>query len=1403
MYFKKTLILLIFVMFIVGISYVSAEDIDNANVLSADSDLNTVSVDESLSDINEKSVSDAIDDSVTDSYESNVNSDNSDSNINENNKGTDENNGGSEEVNNEISLGSASSEILSDDLDIAIVDPSNFTTDTFNTHHDVYYLQDGIYTTPRSFYIGGKAAGYAQSNFVVRGEANSIICINGSNEVKLAFGKNCILENLKFTVVEGNPSSIIIFGNKAENVTIRNCTFENINCMNLLHASTMSNANNIKIENCSFKNCIVTNVISFLRPEKTISLSNNIFENCVGTPINVTCDIDSEVSFKVLSRNIADTGSDIQCKLEDDNGNAIYSPNLKFLVNGEEMAPTFDVGFGVYSLSYVPSGNDPVSVSASCSNTPNLTAETAYLPIVSSPNLSFEVVCSEYAYQTIYMNVTLNEAITNENVTFIIRNSKEGIVESVDKIITNGFAEATIILNASSLGDYSAYVVYNGSNQFAGASAFEDFYVYKVGIQANITPGDYSAFGLGYDIYYLSDGIYPIIKQTNIGGTSSLPISNFIIRGENNSIISFEYDPAYTSLVCGYGTNVTFENLKFTAAIDLRNPIDLAVLGFHSNSNNITIRNCTFENITNTNYIIRTYNGVVDNFVIENCSFINCNIKHVICHESSGSMSMSDCIFENCTGAPLYITNGLINEADFNCISNNVTASGSYIFGELVDSDGNVIYSPNLKFIINDEEKTPSFDRNTGLYSFWYVPTENQVSVRAVCSNVQNLNVETSYLTILASPDLSLNSTQSITYGEELIIVNATLNEAITNENVTFILKGSSGNVIKSMDALITDGFANSSFVEKLLPGTYTISVIYKGDDKFGESSASAQLTVNKISSYINVTANNVTVFDDVIVTFTMPEEVNGTLKTIRIGCFYNPNGYNNGIANRKNIAVINGTASVNFGKLAANDNFAYVYAISYDFTSSNPLYANINAHTWNSAEDRASLAQFKVLKVDTIPIIDVNDIGLGSNATIAVSGLSENATGTITYYIDDNDPVQMAIGEIYTVEGLNAGEHNVRIVYSGDSNYNGNETSASFKVHTVEFDSYEYPFDNLSISLRLPENEGNLAVTIDDSVIFNSVVSDGVGLIDLSGFSLGVHTLAISFEGNEYNITDTVDVTIIPVISSLDDLTTGDNSISIALPEDATGNLIIIIDDNDAIVVPIEDGAASYDEISGLSAGEHTITVSYEGNYPSYSSTKTVYVSKLSPSASVKVPSSITAGKSSTIYINLPSDATGVVVVDVEGKRYYAEVKNGVAAVSIAGMTAGDKQVTYSYLGDSNYESVNGSTSLKVVAPKTTDKVTVTLKKVTVTLKKVTVKKSAKKLVLKATVKVNGKAKKGLKVTFKFKGKKYTAKTNAKGLAKVIIKKAVLKKLKVGKKITYTATYGKKTAKKTVKVKK
>ena len=163
-----------------------------------------------------------------------------------------------------------------------------------------------------------------------------------------------------------------------------------------------------------------------------------------------------------------------------------------------------------------------------------------------------------------------------------------------------------------------------------------------------------------------------------------------------------------------------------------------------------------------------------------------------------------------------------------------------------------------------------------------------------------------------------------------------------------------------------------------------------------------------------------------------------------------------------------------------------------------------------------------------------------------------------------------------------------------------------------------------------------------------------------------------------------------------------------------------------------------------------------------------------------------------------------------VSSVKYYSNlIENSVFADNVAGERGGaiygfrtsssDKvhcakavKCTFSDNKAPNGKDIYGGTVSKCV-----------YKNTKITINTVTVKKSAKKLVLTATLKKGSSPLKNKQITFKFNGKTYKAKTNSKGVAKVTISKNVLKKLKVGKKITYQASYSSFSAKKTAKVKK
>ena len=86
---------------------------------------------------------------------------------------------------------------------------------------------------------------------------------------------------------------------------------------------------------------------------------------------------------------------------------------------------------------------------------------------------------------------------------------------------------------------------------------------------------------------------------------------------------------------------------------------------------------------------------------------------------------------------------------------------------------------------------------------------------------------------------------------------------------------------------------------------------------------------------------------------------------------------------------------------------------------------------------------------------------------------------------------------------------------------------------------------------------------------------------------------------------------------------------------------------------------------------------------------------------------------------------------------------------------------------------------------------------------KKYSVKKSAKKLIVKARLKNGKTALKNKKITLKLNGKTFSAKTNKNRLAKFTIKKNVIKKLKAGKKYPVKIAYLHDVIKTTVKVRK
>ena len=77
-----------------------------------------------------------------------------------------------------------------------------------------------------------------------------------------------------------------------------------------------------------------------------------------------------------------------------------------------------------------------------------------------------------------------------------------------------------------------------------------------------------------------------------------------------------------------------------------------------------------------------------------------------------------------------------------------------------------------------------------------------------------------------------------------------------------------------------------------------------------------------------------------------------------------------------------------------------------------------------------------------------------------------------------------------------------------------------------------------------------------------------------------------------------------------------------------------------------------------------------------------------------------VVSGEDSQVTVQLPEDATGIVTITVDGKKYSAELVNGKAVFVIPNLPVGKYEVYVHYSGDKKYDS-NSTTTFIVIEDK------------------------------------------------------------------------------------------------------
>lgn len=448
----------------------------------------------------------------------------------------------------------------------------------------------------------------------------------------------------------------------------------------------------------------------------------------------------------------------------------------------------------------------------------------------------------------------------------------------------------------------------------------------------------------------------------------------------------------------------------------------------------------------------------------------------------------------------------------------------------------------------------------------------------------------------------------------------------------------------------------------------------------------SQNVTVSKWNTPIDLTCINITYGEDETIKVTLPREAGGKVNITVDGVPYN------------DYPIDMGVVELTVQNLNAGD---------YNVTVA---YGGDGKYSANSTN-----ASFNVAKVKPTIRIEVADIWYGE---VEVLNVTVNAPGfvnitvnnkTITLSLDHSSEtwnVLMAFNALdydgkatWNIENLKVAHYPVSAVYLGSENYESVSGEASFNVKAlpscvnVTADDI-YVGENASIQVSVtPGATGNVTVTLNGRD-YTVNLTDGKAQINVSGLKAGDYTVKVKYNGDEvYAPSENATAFKVkkftpPIKVDSHDIYVGDDEkITVTLPDDATGTVTIEVGGKRYTAL-VKDGKAEF-TVAGLKAGKYTVDAAYSGDdkYLPVSGSDTFKVSKLKPDIDVDAPD-ITVGQDGTITVTLPDDATGRVTIEVEGKRYTAPVKDGVAVFKIPGLKLGSHDIRVWYSGDDKYRA-------------------------------------------------------------------------------------------------------------------
>jgi len=524
------------------------------------------------------------------------------------------------------------------------------------------------------------------------------------------------------------------------------------------------------------------------------------------------------------------------------------------------------------------------------------------------------------------------------------------------------------------------------------------------------------------------------------------------------------------------------------------------------------------------------------------------------------------------------------------------------------------------------------------------LPENNYTAfVTFISENIKYLdsNNQTSFEVFNNNPTVKINVGEVIIGNDVCVTVNTTK----ANGNITLVIDGEE-HVLK------LENNTASYIIKNITSGNHSIIAIYMNDKMAFNSTI---ISIEKLTPEIIITPIN-TQYAKKAFSIAV---TNNTEVTITI--------------NGKPYDLINGIINIDDGLDAGE------YILTATASENDKYNAGCNS------------TKFKVIKqssnIESV-IVPTKDIIIGQNTTIKVT-MADEESGIILININ-NVNYTAAINNKTAILNLNLpiNEYNVKITYLGDDKYNNTgDYNAQFNV--VDKNNTIIP---ISIS-------GN--IEIDGEITITATATSGENVI------LTVNGEKIT--GNKYTIPSAGTYEITASSDENNQFHKGFNKTSfivlkqkasIIIDEINTVNVgeeiaINVVNSSGSIIIAVNGIILNDTKFTPNKAGDYVIEVkSLENNkyYAGFNST-TFNVVKNQPVINISA-SEVTDGKL-VVMVTLPEDATGTVLVNINGTLYLVKSENNIKQDNLTVIldNPGIYYVNALYMGNEKYNGVESDT--------------------------------------------------------------------------------------------------------------